>query len=376
MAALTASQAPPDGGPRPAAAGERQSVDPYGTGPAPEDDDVYHTELPPLTSPVVGPVRPGAGPAVGAGVAVQTAAVRAQSGIPATVLAAYRRAEAVVRRSDPGCRLPWQLLAAIGKVESGQARGGRLDSRGTTLAPILGPVLDGVRFAHVPDTDGGAYDGDTRYDRAVGPMQFIPSTWARWGQDANGDGRRDPHNVHDAALAAGRYLCAGDRDLTVAADLDRAILSYNRSRAYVRTVLAWLAFYRSGVHAVPDGTGVLPVSAGAGGTPPTRPVGDPDPPESGGGGIVVGPRPTPTSGGPSVPPRPSPSGPGTSPGPSPSGPSPSAPGPSPSQPGPSPGEPSPSPSEPAPSPSASEGPGASPGPSPSDPPSSPAAGTG
>ncbi|MEU9603480.1 lytic transglycosylase domain-containing protein [Streptomyces sp. NPDC048057] len=371
MAALTASQAPLDGGPRPVAAGERQSADPYATGPAPLDDDVYHTELPPLASPVTDAVRPGAGPAVSA--AVQTALVRTQAGIPATVLAAYRSAEAAVRRSDPGCGLPWQLLAAIGKVESGQARGGRLDSRGTTLAPILGPVLDGVRFAHVPDTDGGAYDGDTRYDRAVGPMQFIPSTWGRWGQDANGDGRRDPHNVHDAALAAGRYLCAGERDLTVAADLDRAILSYNRSRAYVRTVLAWLVFYRSGVHPVPDGTGVLPVTPGAGGAAPARPVGQP--PKEGGGGIVVGPRPTSKPRPPSIPPRPgesprpSPSGPVTSPGPSPS-----SPGPSPSQPGPSPSSPAPSPSEPGPSPSDS-GPGASPSPGPSESPSSPAAGT-
>ncbi len=216
--------------------------------------------------------------------------MRTESGIPATVLAAYRHAQTVIARTDPGCRLPWQLLAAIGKVESGQARGGRVDASGTTLSPILGPVLDGNGFATIRDTDGGAYDGDPRYDRAVGPMQFIPSTWARWGQDANGDGRRDPGNIHDAALAAGRYLCAGDRDLTVPADLDRAILSYNHSRAYLRTVLAWLDFYKSGAHPVPDGTGVLPGSPGAGGrTPAVRPVGKGN---GSGGGIVVGPTPT------------------------------------------------------------------------------------
>ncbi|NEE53572.1 hypothetical protein G3M55_54360, partial [Streptomyces sp. SID8455] len=73
--------------------------------------------------------------------------VRSEAGIPATVLAAYRNAERSLRRGDPGCRLPWQLLAAIGKVESGQAAGGRVDARGTTLTPILGPALDGVGFA-------------------------------------------------------------------------------------------------------------------------------------------------------------------------------------------------------------------------------------
>ena len=49
---------------------------------------------------------------------------KAEAGIPATVLAAYKKAEAALAESKPGCELPWQLLAAIGKVESGQARGG------------------------------------------------------------------------------------------------------------------------------------------------------------------------------------------------------------------------------------------------------------
>nr|WP_245790317.1 lytic transglycosylase domain-containing protein [Streptomyces monashensis] len=83
-------------------------------------------------------------------------------------------------------------------------------------------------------------------------MQFIPSTWARWGADGNGDGRSDPNNVYDAALAAGRYLCAGGRDLSNPADLDRAILGYNHSDAYLRTVKAWFAYYLTGHRVVPD----------------------------------------------------------------------------------------------------------------------------
>ncbi|MEV7399884.1 lytic murein transglycosylase [Streptomyces sp. NPDC091267] len=280
MAALTASQAPGlvahQESPK-----QRQETDEVKWSEV-ANDDSYHTELPPLKSPEPPKAGEKRSPAV----------VRswAEAGVPATVLAAYRKAESSLGRSDPGCGLPWQLLAAIGKVESGHAGGGRVDAHGTTLSPILGPVLNGAGFADIPDTDGGAYDGDKTFDRAVGPMQFIPSTWAHWGRDGNGDGRSDPSNVYDAALAAGSYLCAGPRDLKVRADLDRAILSYNHSDTYLRTVLSWLEFYRKGTHPVTDGEGPVPRSPGAGGpAEPEHPVGG-----SGGGkggGIEVGPQP-------------------------------------------------------------------------------------
>ncbi|WP_431981245.1 lytic transglycosylase domain-containing protein [Streptomyces qinglanensis] len=261
VAALTASQAPGAVGPPQA----REPWKPVRTGtPYPEgaaDDGSYHVELPPLAGS--DGIRSARTPGLRARAA-------AESGIPVTVLRAYRNAEKRLRSQDPGCGLRWELLAALGKVESGQARGGDLRSDGTTRKPILGPVLDGAGFARITDTDGGAWDGDTRFDRAVGPMQFIPGTWRSWGADGNGDGRKDPHNIHDAALAAGRYLCAGDRDLTSPAQLRAAILSYNHSGTYLRTVLAWFDFYRKGTHAVPDGEGVLPTSPGAGGAGKTK----------------------------------------------------------------------------------------------------------
>lgn len=262
-------------------------------------DDSYHTELPPLVSPDL----PASAPL--------PAVFHAQSGIPATVLRAYRAAETSVSRTDPGCRLPWQLLAAIGKVESGHAGGGAVTADGTTRGRIAGPALDGVGFALIRDSDGGSLDGDAVFDRAVGPMQFLPSTWRHWGADGNSDGASDPNNVFDAALAAGHYLCAGSRDLSRPGDLDAAVLSYNYSDAYLRTVRQWFAFYRTGAHTVPDGKGVVPRSPGAGGkTPATKPVGDDD---SHGGGIVVGPDPS-DSGSPTVTP-----GPSHTPSPSPSG---------------------------------------------------------
>jgi hypothetical protein len=232
MAALTASQAP---GAVPARADVPVGRPAAGYGGEVSGGGPYRTELPPLTRK-----HPGG------------ASVPGAAALPATVFAAYRRAEAELARTAPGCRLRWQLLAAIGQVESGQADGGRVGADGTTVTTILGPRLDGGAFAVVPDTDGGAYDGDGTYDRAVGPMQFIPSTWARWGADGNGDGRADPDNVFDAALAAGRYLCAAGRDLSDPAGLDRAVLGYNHSAAYLRTVRAWYAYFLEGHLVVPD----------------------------------------------------------------------------------------------------------------------------
>ncbi|WP_405800061.1 lytic transglycosylase domain-containing protein [Streptomyces sp. NBC_01506] len=263
VAALSASQAPAivSGG---GDSGKQASGSSAPDSDSASGDSSYHTDLPPLNTPD----KPGTSIDL-------PGTTEAEAGIPASVLDAYKQAEQTIASSNPGCNLPWQLLAAIGKVESGQARGGRVDDNGTTLSPILGPVLNGVGFANISDTDNGAYDGDKTHDRAVGPMQFIPSTWATWGQDANSDGRKDPNNIFDAALAAGRYLCANNRDLSVKANLDQAILSYNRSQEYLATVLSWLEYYKRGSHEVPDGTGVLPTNPG-----PLDPDGPGDSPAS------------------------------------------------------------------------------------------------
>ncbi|MEU8571792.1 lytic transglycosylase domain-containing protein [Streptomyces asoensis] len=266
VAALAASQAPDvtaDGHGRQTAADAPSAADSgTGTESGATGNSPYYTDLPPLNSPNPAPSDSSS--------TAPAATGTNEAGIPATVLDAYKKAEAALAQAKPGCNMPWQLLAAIGNVESGQAGGGNVSADGTTITPILGPVLNGVGFANISDTDNGAYDGDSTYDRAVGPMQFIPSTWAWAGRDGNGDGKKDPNNIYDAALAAGHYLCRYDWDMSSTSGMRSAILSYNNSTDYLNTVLSWLEYYRKGTHEVPDGSGSVPGNRsdyGTGSTP-------------------------------------------------------------------------------------------------------------
>ena len=133
----------------------------------------------------------------------------AANGIPNVALNAYRVAAARMGSAQPSCGIDWSLLAGIGRVETnhGRFRGAVLNSDGTSSPRIMGPPLNGVQFAFIRDTDGGSWDGDATFDRAVGPMQFIPATWRAYGIDADGTGSADPFNINDAALGAANYLC-------------------------------------------------------------------------------------------------------------------------------------------------------------------------
>jgi len=172
--------------------------------------------------------------------AAWVASVSTATGIGAVALQAYADATVTLHADDPSCRLGWTTIAAIGWIESGHGThgGARLLDDGRTDLPILGPALDGRDgFAAIPATpDSTAWHGDPVWDHAVGPLQFLPSTWRRWGADGDGDGAADPNDVDDAALAAGRYLCASGADLTLAAGWRDAVFSYNHSDQYVTEV--------------------------------------------------------------------------------------------------------------------------------------------
>src|SRR5690606_6207558 len=115
---------------------------------------------------------------------------------------------------------------------------------GRPSKPIVGVPLNGAPgVREIPDTDRGLLDGDPVHDRAVGPMQFIPSTWNKWATDGNGDGIGDPQNIDDAAMAAARYLCAGGRDLSTGAGWWSAVMSYNHPVEYAQEVVAMAERY-------------------------------------------------------------------------------------------------------------------------------------
>lgn len=168
-------------------------------------------------------------------------------GVSLVTLDAYVQAAENIRELYPSCVVRWELLAGIARVESAHARfgGARVAADGQVVDNvILGPLLDGslAGTAVIEDTDGGSLDGDEEYDAAVGPFQFIPSTWAGYALDATGDGFADPHNLYDAALSAAGYLCASS-DLADDEQIARSLWSYNRSLVYLANVTGFARDY-------------------------------------------------------------------------------------------------------------------------------------
>lgn len=170
--------------------------------------------------------------------------ISGQTNVAGQAIRAYANAELIARDAWPQCNLRWTTLAGIGWVETRHGtysgnwfKPSELDSNGYALPKIIGIPLDGTNgTARIEDTDNGEFDGDSELDRAVGPMQFIPASWGRFGLDANGDGKANPHQIDDAALSAANLLCSGGRDLNDEQQWMQAIYAYNRSTDYLRKV--------------------------------------------------------------------------------------------------------------------------------------------
>ncbi|WP_163508293.1 lytic transglycosylase domain-containing protein [Fodinicola acaciae] len=207
---------------------------------APSAPDPFVSPTPAPSATASGaPVQPNvqAGPAM---YAVWAQRLSPKLNIPVVALQAYAYAQVAQNAATPNCNISWTLLAGIGRAESdhGQEKGSVLNADGTSTPPILG-----IRLTSIRDTDNGQLDGDTQYDRAVGPMQFIPSTWKIYASDANGDGKADPFNINDAALASAKLLCANGRNLRNGTDWGAAVYAYNRVNTYVANVYKYADTY-------------------------------------------------------------------------------------------------------------------------------------
>ena len=168
------------------------------------------------------------------------------TGIPERALAAYAGAVLVKGQQMPECGLSWNTLAGVGATESDHGRhgGSSVGDDGTVTPPIYGPPLDGGEgVEHIPDSDGGAIDGDATVDRASGPFQLIPQTWRNWHVDGSGDGVEDPQNIQDAAVAAANYLCR----VSIAIDTEEgwiaAVSGFNSPPSYRDTVARFAVRY-------------------------------------------------------------------------------------------------------------------------------------
>jgi hypothetical protein len=143
----------------------------------------------------------GTQPAQACGTPAPTPATKlAKNAIPRNLMPLYRAAEKKYG-------VPWNVLAAINKIETGFGTNLNVSSAG-----------------------------------AQGWMQFMPATWAAYGVDANGDGRKDPADPADAIFAAARYLKASGAP----GDLRRAIFAYNHAEWYVNDVLDWAHKFAGG----------------------------------------------------------------------------------------------------------------------------------
>lgn len=228
---------------------------------------------------------------------VAVPAALAASGIPEPAMRAYKNAARWAAANDPSCQLKWELLAAIGRVESGHGTTGEsvMTWSGLSMPGIYGPKLDGRGpFALIRDTEDGRLDRDKVFDRAVGPMQFLPASWAVVGRDGDRDGKLRVHDIDDAAVGAAVYLCAGKIGTGTAEGLRSNIYRYNHSDSYVALVMGVMAEYGARVPKVVPAQKSVPKKKPSGTTTkaPSRPSAPKPAPSS---SATPKPAPSPTS---------------------------------------------------------------------------------
>ena len=163
--------------------------------------------------------------------------------IPLRAMTAYAATELAADEQLPTCGLRWNTIAGVGSVESahGTLGGAGLDADGVPDEPIIGPALDGTNGTRAIESTPESVElhGDEEWDHAVGPFQFLTSSWERYGADGDGDGENDPEDIDDAARGAANHLCltadGEERDIS-GEGWGPGVFSYNNSTQYVDKV--------------------------------------------------------------------------------------------------------------------------------------------
>lgn len=135
-------------------------------------------------------------------------------------LSAHRKAEQTMATAQPGCGVSWNVLAAVGRIESSASHENPAAMRSVAVK-AAGP-------------------------KTPGPKKPPSATWSRFASDGDGDGKSDPRNMFDATLATARHLCSSGLDFHNHAQLLTALLRYNSSLAFAENVLGWAEAYASG----------------------------------------------------------------------------------------------------------------------------------
>ena len=152
---------------------------------------------------------------------------------PLVALDAYYRAATSVAEETPACGVRWWGIAGHLPRRGAPRHLRRHHPPSPTATPPAASSASSstaaTRRRWSATRDGGALDGDASFDRAVGPMQFIPQTWSRFQADGNDDGTTSPFNLYDATLAAANYLCTASSGLDADPGLRTAYFSYNHS---------------------------------------------------------------------------------------------------------------------------------------------------
>ncbi|WP_138997758.1 hypothetical protein [Rhodococcus zopfii] len=242
-----AAPAAPPAGPAPAAPGAAVAATAASVGIVPFTPAPIAVPRGPATTPTGNPADPLAqfppDVTVPPGGPSPVLAAEGPLAVPELVYYAYRAAEMQLQIDTPGCGLQWNLIAAVGRLESGHAGGGRTDVLGTLSTPKVSP------------------NGE------LGPLQLPAAVWEQHSADGNADGHADPQNVFDQSLAAGHWMCANEADLREPDGRTRAVALFDTRPEYLKNVEAWSAAYEKGAATSPGVISPPPVP-----TPTARPV--------------------------------------------------------------------------------------------------------